>query len=333
MTMLAVQSPEYLVSIFPKGEKTEYSPNGKYEVKLFVDGEPKLIIIDDYFPCMENSIEQDHKLVVTSFQYDEENDRKLIWPMLIEKALATEYGGYENLNNTVIDDALNLLTGTAAFRYNLLNEDVRMRIADGSLWMKLIEYRRKCFLMGAGSLPKKMMPDNNMGIVSCHAYAIMDVFECDSHKLIELKNPWSETVWNGNWSPLSNTWTRRTREIVAKHKAQEKAKYEKRKGSKKDVRPLVKVPEGSGKCFYMCLEDFLQYYEIIFFTIFFDDSWEKKVIKDSWSVGRSGGSVINSDTVRYNPQYLVRVENTIDMFFLLHQIAAYSIIRNNKSKR
>ena len=149
--------------------------------------------------------------------------------MIIEKALATEYGSYENLNGGVIDDALNLLTGTAAFRYNLLNEDIRMRIADGSLWQKMMEYRNKCFLMGAGSLPKQMMPQNNMGIVPCHAYAIMDVFECDSHKLIELKNPWGEIIWNGKWGPFSGTWTRRIREMVAQHKAKQKRKCAEKK--------------------------------------------------------------------------------------------------------
>lgn len=84
------------------------------------------------------------------------------------------------------------------------------------------------------------------------------------------------------------------------------------------------MQEGSGKSFYMCLEDFLRYYEVIFFTIFFDESWEKQVIKDSWSAGRSGGSAINLESVRCNPQYLIKVNQTTETFFLLHQIAPYS---------
>ena len=331
MTILAVHAPEYLIEVFPEEEKTKYSQNGRYEIKLYVDGERKSIIVDDYFPCIENSkrgVESEYKLAVAPFQYDTASNKKIIWPMLIEKALATEYGSYENLNGGVIDDALNLLTGTAAFRYNLLNEDVRMRIADGSLWQKMMEYRNKCFLMGAGSLPKQMMPQNNMGIVPCHAYAIMDVFECDSHKLIELKNPWGEIIWNGKWGPFSGTWTRRIREMVAQHKAKQKKKFEERKKMARLKHPLVKVPEGSGKSFYMCLEDFLHHYEVIFFSIFFDELWEKQIIRDAWTVGRSGGSAINSDTVRYNPQYLLEVKRTMETFFLLHQICPYCKLGN-----
>jgi len=321
MTMLAVDAPQYLTAIFPEGEKTEPSPDGKYIVKLYVDNEIKTIIVDDYFPCIEEP-DSKYKLLATPFQYDAEHNKKIIWPMLIEKALATEYGSYENLNGGVIDDALNLLTGTAAFRYNLLNEDVKMKIADGSLWQKMMEYRSKSFLIGAGSLPKEMMPKNNMGIVPRHAYVIMDVLECDSHKLIELKNTWDDTLWNGRWSPFSSVWTRRLREIVAQYKAQKNNSNRERFGDL--ARPLVKVPKGGGKCFYMCLEDFLQYYEVIFFNVFFDEAWEKLVIRDGWTVGRCGGSIINSETVRYNPQYLIKVTKTTEIFFLLHQILPYS---------
>lgn len=324
MTMLAVDAPQYLTALFPHGEKTEYAADGKYLMRLYVDNELKNIVVDDYFPCMEegDGKEKRYRLLATPFQYDGERNRKVIWPMLVEKALATEYGSYENLNGGVIDDALNLLTGTAAFRYNLLNEDVKMKIADGSLWQKMMEYRSKVFLIGAGSLPREMMPRNNMGIVPRHAYVIMDVLECDSHKLIELKNTWDETLWNGRWSPFSNVWTRRLREIVAQHKAQKNNLNKERFGNLS--RPLVKVPKGGGKCFYMCLEDFLQYFEVIFFNAFFDDTWEKYVIRDAWTVGRCGGSVINSETVRYNPQYIIKLTRTTPTFFLLHQILPYS---------
>ena len=84
------------------------------------------------------------------------------------------------------------------------------------------------------------------------------------------------------------------------------------------------MPEGSGRTFYMCWEDFITYYEVIFFTIFFDDTWEKIFFKDSWAAGRSGGSAINVESVRYNPQYLVNASETTEAFFLLHQIAPYS---------
>ncbi len=234
MTILAAHAPQYLINMFVGGSKVEYSPKGKYVLQLVVDGAPKLVTIDDYFPCTEQPAaegtggESEFKLLSAPFQYDKVNNRKIIWPMLIEKAIATEFGSYEHLNGGVIDDALNLMTGTAAFRYNLLNEDIKMKVADGSLWKKMREYSEKCFLMGAGTRTEDIMPQNNMGIVPTHAYAILQVVECDSHKLIELKNPWGETLWNGDWGPFSSKWTRRAKEIISHHRAaaRNKAKTE-----------------------------------------------------------------------------------------------------------
>jgi hypothetical protein len=74
----------------------------------------------------------------------------------------------------------------------------------------------------------------------------------------------------------------------------------------------------------MSLQDFLQYFEVIFVTIFFDDTWDKQTVKDSWGAGRAGGSTLYKDTVRFNPQYLVVAEADVETFFLLHQAAAFS---------
>ena len=54
----------------------DYNPNGKYEVKLFVDGEFKTITIDDYFPCIEG----------TNVYFFTRPSNFEIWPILIEKA-------------------------------------------------------------------------------------------------------------------------------------------------------------------------------------------------------------------------------------------------------
>lgn len=46
------------------------------------------------------------------------------------------------------------------------------------------------------------------GLVSTHAYAVMDVRTVNGEKLLQLKNPWSHLRWKGNYSELDvKHWT------------------------------------------------------------------------------------------------------------------------------
>lgn len=231
MTILGAQDPQCIIKLFTSNCE-ESTKTGKYNIKLFVDGIQKEVVIDDYFPCANqdsiNGIANENNLLVTSFQHDKIRNRKIIWPMLVEKAIAKVFGSYEHLNGGAIDEALMMMTGMASFRFNLLSEDIQMKIADNSLWEKMKDYSDKRFFMGAGSLPKEFMPSPNLGVVPTHAYAILEVIECDNNKLIELKNPWGESFWTGDWSESSNKWTRRIRGKVASrnaaHRKQDKKK-------------------------------------------------------------------------------------------------------------
>ena len=69
----------------------------------------------------------------------------------------------------------------------------RVLTLNRSLWEKLIKFTERGCLMGAGSPEGK---DNRVvdGIVQGHAYAILDVQECDGNCLLQLKNPWCTEV-------------------------------------------------------------------------------------------------------------------------------------------
>lgn len=46
------------------------------------------------------------------------------------------------------------------------------------------------------------------GLVSTHAYAVLDMREINGVKLLQLKNPWSHLRWRGNYSDLDTIhWT------------------------------------------------------------------------------------------------------------------------------
>ena len=39
------------------------------------------------------------------------------------------------------------------------------------------------------------------GLVPSHAYALLDMRQVKSERLVKLKNPWSHLRWKGNYSP------------------------------------------------------------------------------------------------------------------------------------
>lgn len=49
------------------------------------------------------------------------------------------------------------------------------------------------------------------GLVDGHAYAVLRVESAVAadgrHRLLQLRNPWGRTEWNGAWSDLSAEWT------------------------------------------------------------------------------------------------------------------------------
>lgn len=70
-------------------------------------------------------------------------------------------------------------------------------------------------MIGAGSPAGSDTDTSEMGIVQGHAYSVLDVYEVEGNKLIQLRNPWGEeTEWLGAWSDKSKEWTERRRRIV-----------------------------------------------------------------------------------------------------------------------
>ena len=140
----------------------------------------------------------------------------------MEKAIAKEYGGYDNLDGGGIDYALMTITGNPAFRYNLLNEEILLQIVDNSFWIKLLEFVNKGFMLGGGTLPQEEIPAEYEAISGRHAYAILDAFEFDGVKLLRLNDPRCSSAWIGDWSHNSTKWTSRLKEMCIQRRKKQK---------------------------------------------------------------------------------------------------------------
>ena len=182
-------------SIFNKIILTqEFNPQGKYEVQLFIDGEYKVITIDDYFPCIRG----------TNVYYFTRPTNFAIWTVLIEKAWAKVNGGYLNIVNLWSGDFFKALTGFSfeELAHSLLTPE---ELFDKICYVKA--NKGFCFSLTLDTLEVK-----DKGLYGYHTYVVEDTekIELEPGKnlcLLKLLDPLGQTKWNGDYNPSSPLWT------------------------------------------------------------------------------------------------------------------------------
>ena len=96
---------------------------GIYRVKLCKNGEWQIVTIDDLFPCYPKG----EPLFSSCLSND-------LWVLILEKAYAKLHGGYYQLRNGFVNEALLDLTGCPSISYDLEDEYVRHFITNGQFW-------------------------------------------------------------------------------------------------------------------------------------------------------------------------------------------------------
>jgi calpain-15 len=176
----------------------DYQPSGCYSVNIYETGVLTTFIIDDLFPCT-----QDGELAFSGPRV--EKGVTEIWVLLLEKAWAKRFGSYYSIDTGATEDALRDLTGAPC---------KTIEVGEDKLWESLFEANFKNYIITAGSSGEDGCGDlvNEMGLVSLHAYAIIDIREVKTgkknEKLLKIRNPWGGTEWTGDWSDSSPLWTK-----------------------------------------------------------------------------------------------------------------------------
>lgn len=205
---------------------------GVYGFVFYRDGDWHQCIIDDKLYLKAPSYDESGDVVLGMYgvqQRDQEQsyndlfqkgskslyfascrDENETWVPLLEKALAKAHGCYGALGGGQTGEAIEDLTGgatTEIYTTNLLNKE--------KFWYDELRKIGTDFVFSAAAASYREWRANNnssvrverrQGIVSQHAYAILDTYEGYGQRLVKMRNPWGSSEWNGPWSDGSKEW-------------------------------------------------------------------------------------------------------------------------------
>ncbi|CDW83096.1 cysteine protease family c02 [Stylonychia lemnae] len=290
-----------------------YRDVGLYVFRFFKEFGWRYVIIDDRIPCFQYS----RRPVFGQCKAEHE-----FWVALIEKAYAKLHGCYESLISGFIDDALNDMTGLVAEKIFLHNEQKifpHKNIKDkDEFWKFLMRSAKQKCMMGCsvvGDVERQIVIDGQKtGIMTGHAYGIIDVFEIQSsiktHRLLRIRNPWGEMEWKGKWSDHS--------EEIEVHKDLIQ-KYTSELAIDEQFTP----GEEDGT-FLINFRSWRDLFNNMYICVDFPDDWTGIRFKGCWDETCSGGipspmTVENMQRWGKNPQYCISVEQDFEIFISLAQ--------------
>ena len=205
--------PERIEKIFLTKEVNEA---GCYAVSLFVNGEKRTVVVDDYFPY--DTHKQNWAFSRPSEEEDEKQGRKTkeLWVLILEKAWAKVFGSYQRIEAGTAGEAFYPLTGCPHKFF--IHSDCRNL---DRLWQTILRSDNLKFPMctAVASQANEALNRTDMkkvGLVDAHAYTligatILKLDDGSEERLCKIRNPWGKKEWTGDWSDSSPLWTENTK--------------------------------------------------------------------------------------------------------------------------
>lgn len=251
--LAVVAERQYLMEkIFPH---QTFNEEGCYEIHFCLDGKWSPILVDSCIPAIamnaskkrkrstpgknENGSVEVHPGVIVQPAFA---SGTTLWPCFVEKAYAKVHGSYSRLSGGFISEAFGDLTGSPV-------ERIRFRhVYDlDSLFARILSFTSAGFLMGIAT------NGGGNGLVPCHAYSLLNVYEVHGVvvgqqkkvtnfftkeekyddeisivntpdeatsdkerivRLVRIRNPWGTKEWQGKWAASSEEWTEKLRKQI-----------------------------------------------------------------------------------------------------------------------
>jgi hypothetical protein len=176
----------------------ETNTHGVLGIWLHINGAWKLFILDEYFPSTTASGKPDFV-----FSKSVGND---LWVCALEKAYAKAYGSFFDITG---GDPVHALRDLSGAPYDRIEDYSDLAKA----WAKLKESNAQNFILTCFTKSTQITEEKSeSGLVSGHAYSIMDVREVIDSRgkvrmILEIRNPWGKFEWKGEFSDKSPLWT------------------------------------------------------------------------------------------------------------------------------
>ncbi len=169
--------------------------SGGYQLRLMIDGVPKIITVDDHFLWDNNQ---------NNFAGANSGDGE-IWVQLMEKVWAKACKSYAMTIAGTPANALSALTSAPVMSY-IHAKYTRDSESLSRLWQILLEADKANYIIctNTGNLDEKEL--EAAGLVLGHAYTILACYNVDNVRLLKLRNPWGEFEWKGDFSDHSPEW-------------------------------------------------------------------------------------------------------------------------------
>lgn len=185
----------------------QVNDKGIYRVKLCKNGEWVTVTVDDFFPCYPKG--------GPVFSRAHGNE---LWVLLLEKAYAKLHGSYFQLRGGFANEGMIDLTGCPSAYYDFKEDFIKLLIENGEMWKLIVSFDQEGYLISASTPGEDKFtevggPDQDGGLIPGHAYSIIQAKEALGHRLLNIRNPWGNFEWDGDWSDQSPKWTKEMREI------------------------------------------------------------------------------------------------------------------------
>jgi len=137
--------------------------------------------------------------------------------------------------------------------------------------------------MGCSAKGGKESDESGMGILTGHAYSILDTAIYNEEKLIKVRNPWGQKEWTGRWSDHCKlTWNEKSKKALH-------------------------FKDANDGTFWMSFEDWKKYYSTLNVCRLYNDSeghiYSRYIMKGYWDGVEAGGCFNFPQTWKNNPQY------------------------------
>jgi hypothetical protein len=173
---------------------------GMYVMRFYKNFGWRYVVIDDRL-CVKDM----------EFIYGHTRSPAELWVNMIEKAYAKLHNCYAALASGDIAQGLADMTGLVADKTRLTA--LTTPEEKDALWKQLTDSKATGSMMGCSAEGETeaniLVNGEDSGIMSGHAYGIMDVFELKddnsenyhkSHRLVRIRNPWGYGEWKLKWS-------------------------------------------------------------------------------------------------------------------------------------